>query len=258
MDFEEFAAARRRKRAAQPEDDEAAPAPAANDQQPDRAPAASLAAFLGSRGFGVFVIVMLLLECAAMPLSLARLEHWMRMAAEATVYAAAASSILEMLLCAASVERFRLLVVVDAALQASLALALFMQVGREYPGIAWLPYLRSYRIFDCISSFDSAWQLLLDSTEEELRSARRRASDLLRDLAEARASAVREDETNGRLKDALEMAQDEAQMLRTALEIAAEQQAEHEAAGDAAAAAGSTSRGPRRLVVKDDMTSSQA
>ncbi|KAA0178448.1 hypothetical protein FNF27_00297 [Cafeteria roenbergensis] len=232
MNFDEFVAVQRRKRAAaSTEAGKAASGAAA----PDRAPEASVSAFLGSRGFGLTVIALLLVECAAMPLSLTKADHWAQFAGEGAVYLAVAASLVELLLSAASVDKFRVLIVVDAVLQAGLGLALFLRVAQDYPWLAWAPFARSFRILDCIAAFDAAWQRLLDASEEDLRAARRRAGELTRELEEARASATREDETNLRLKEALDMREEDVEMLTAALQIAAQQQAEWEAGAEAGA-----------------------
>ncbi|KAA0171779.1 hypothetical protein FNF28_00415 [Cafeteria roenbergensis] len=170
-----------------------------------------------------------------MPLSLTKADHWAQFAGEGAVYLAVAASLVELLLSAASVDKFRVLIVVDAVLQAGLGLALFLRVAQDYPWLAWAPFARSFRILDCIAAFDAAWQRLLDASEEDLRAARRRAGELTRELEEARASATREDETNLRLKEALDMREEDVEMLTAALQIAAQQQAEWEAGAEAGA-----------------------
>lgn len=277
MNFDEFVAVQRRKRAAAATEGGKTAAGAADAGE--QAPVASVTAFLGSRGFGLAVIALMLLECAAMPLSLTKADHWVQLAGEFTVYLAASASLVELLLSAASVDRFRLLIVVDAVLQAGLGLALFLRVAQDYPWLAWAPFARSFRVLDCIATFDAAWRRLLDASEEDLRAARRRAGELARELDEARAAATREDETNLRLKEALDMREEDVEMLTAALQIAAQQQAEWEAgtkpgagrragegtetqpagagaatASPAGTAAGIRRRGGKRIVVGDDMS----
>jgi hypothetical protein len=182
--------------------------------------------FLGSRGFQIVVIVGVLVECALMPLSLARLDVWVRFAAECGVYAVVLVTLVELILAAISVEQLRGLIFADAVLQLALALALVMRFGLEYPVIAWVPFLRGVRVFECIAYIDESWQRLLEAAEAESREAHREARELGRQLDEAAAAARREDETNLRLKEALDMKAAEAEMLHEALTVAAEQQQE--------------------------------
>lgn len=221
MNFDEFSAVRKRKQGARNEATEVAPAADTRD-----APGMSVNGFLGSRGFQIVVILGVLVECALMPLSLARLDVWVRFAAECGVYIVVVTTLVELILAAVSVERLRALIFADAIVQLALALALMMRFGLEYPVIAWVPFLRGVRVFECISFIDETWQRLLEAAEAESRDARQHARELGRLLEEAASAARREDETNLRLKEALDMKAAEAEMLHEALTVAAEQQQE--------------------------------
>ena len=237
--FDEFAAVRRRKRSsveAGEKDKEgekpaqaAGAGPEADADGPTPSPGWSASAFLGSRGFHSLVLVLLLVQCAMMPVTLVRVASWLRLTAELLVYASAVVTSFEFLLAGFSVDKMRILLVLDVLLQTAICAALLMRWARLYPALAWLPFARALpRLLDAAGELDAAWQRVLDAAEDEGRRWRADASELRKMLDEAAASLRREDATNSRLKEALEGREEEVEMLQAALEIAAQQQQQWE------------------------------
>jgi hypothetical protein len=230
MNFEEFSAVRRRQRGKTSDKEEEAPVPAPVPAEggSDESPSPTLSGFLGSRGFHLAIIVLVFVECATMPLSLARLESWMRAAAEGAVYVCAGLSLVELLLSVVAVDRLRLTVILDTTLQVCIGMVLFLQYGREYPGLAWLPFLRMLRVFDAVWGVEQGWRVVLEASEAELAASRKLVASLQSQLDEAAAGVNREVSSNARLLEALDAREEEVDMLRAALEIAAAQQQEWE------------------------------